>query len=127
MGGFAVGLRFPAPAVAGADGEQLGLSAPVFSDLPLSPVVFRRTRTVMSEGNTSKLELLVSASAVGAAVSAQGVASADVLFSTATAVVLNNVLFPIEAISFTEWQGNACMYSVLLRETVPDAAEETVS
>ena len=127
MGGFSAGLRFPAPAVAGADGEQLGLSVPLFQDLPLSPVAFRKTRTVMSEGGTSKLELLVSASAVEAAVSAQQVASADVLFASATGVIINGVLFLIEATSFTEWQGGVCMYSVLLRESVPDAAEETVS
>ena len=127
MGGFSVGLRFPAPAVAGVDGEQLGLSVPAFQDLPLSPVVFRRTRAVMSEGNTSKFELLVSSSAVASAVSAQQAASANVLFAAATGVVVNGVLFLIEATSFTEWQGGVCMYSVLLRESVPAAAEETVS
>jgi hypothetical protein len=120
------GLRLPAPA-AGVDAEQLGLSVPVFQDLPLSPTLFRKARAVMVEGETSKYELLVSASAIAAAVSAQQVASADVLFASATGIVVNGVLFLIEATAFTEWQGNVCMYRVLLRESVPDASEETVS
>ena len=126
MGGFSVGLRFPAPAAAGVDGEQLGLTAPVFQDFPLAPVVFRKVRAGMTEGNTSKFELLVSASAVAAAVGAQQVASADVLFASATGVVVNGSLFLIEATSFTEWQGSVCLYRVLLRASVPDATEETV-
>jgi hypothetical protein len=40
---------------------------------------------------------------------------------------VNGVLFLIEATAFTEWQGNVCLYRVLLRESLPDAAEETVS
>lgn len=127
QGGWAAGLRLPVAAAAGVDAEQLGLSSPLFRDLPLSPVVFRKVRSVMSEGMTGKYELLISASAVAAAVSGQQLASADVLFDMATGIAVNGVLFLIEATSFTEWQGNACMYRVLLRESLPDAAEETVS
>jgi hypothetical protein len=127
LGGFNASLRLPAPAVAGVDGEQLGISSPLFQDLPLGPAVFRKVRIVMTEGETSKYELLVSASAVAAAVSSQLVASADVLFAMATGVAVNGVLFLIEATAFTEWQGNVCLYRVLLRESLPDAAEETVS
>jgi hypothetical protein len=127
MGGFAVGLRLPAPAAIGVDGEQLGISTPVFQDLPLSPAVFRKVRAAMAAGESSRYELLVSASAIGTAVSAQQVASADVLFAGATGMVVNGVLFLIEATAFTEWQGNACLYRILLRESVPDAAQETVS
>jgi hypothetical protein len=127
MGGFSVGLRLPGPAAAGVDGEQLGISLPVFQDLPLSPAVFRKVRTALSDGKSGRSELLVSASAVSAAVSAQQAASADVLFASATGVVVNGVLFLIEATSFTEWQGRACMYRILLRETVPDTVAETIS
>jgi hypothetical protein len=126
QGGWIAGLRLPAPAVAGVDGEQLGLSSSQFQDLPLSPVVFRKVRTIMIEGQTTKYELLISASAVAAAVSGQEVASADVLFDMATGIAVNGVLFLIEATSFTEWQGQVCVYRVLLRESLPDAAEETV-
>ena len=127
QGGWTAGLRLPAPAAAGVDGEQRGLSSPVFQDLPLSPAVFRKVRVIMSEGQSTRYELLISSSAVAAAVSGQQVASADVLFGMATGIAVNGVLFLIEATSFTEWQGQVCVYRVLLRESLPDAAEETVS
>ena len=127
MGGFTVGLRLPAPAPAGVDGEQLGLTVPVFQDFPISPAVFRKVRAEMAAGNSSQYEVLLSASAVLAAVSAQQVASADVLFASATGVIVNGVLFLIEAMAFTEWQGSACLYRVLLRETVPDVVAETIA
>ncbi len=127
LGGFAVGLRLPLPAASGVDAEQLGLSAPLFQDLLLSPAVFRKIRVAMTEIETSKYELLLSASAVVAAVSGQQVTSADVLFAGATGVLVNGMLFQIEATSFTEWQGNVCLYRVLLREGVPDIAQETIS
>jgi hypothetical protein len=126
LGGFSVGLRVPTAAAA-VDGEQLGISSPLFQDLPLSPVVFRKLRSVMVEGQTGKYELLVSSSAVAAAVSVQQVASSDVLLAMATGIVVDRVLFLIEATSFSEWQGNVFVYRILLRESLPDAAEETVS
>jgi len=127
LGGFSVGLRMPVPAVTGVDAEQLGLSVPLFQDLPLSPAAFRKVRTPIEEGEAGKHELVLSAAAVAAAVSGQQVASAEVLFAMATGMVVNGVLFLIEATSFTEWLGKVCAYRVLLRETVPDAAQETVS
>jgi len=127
LGGFSVGLRVPTAAAAAVDGEQLGISSPLFQDLPLSPVVFRKLRSVMVEGQTVKYELLVSSSAVEAAVAVQQVASSDVLLAMATGIVVNSILFLIEATSFSEWQGNVCVYRILLRESLPDAAEETVS
>ncbi len=127
MGGFAVGLRLPAPAVAGVDAEQLGLSSPQFQDLLLSPVLLRKVRSELAEGETPRCELLLSASAVAAAVSAQQVSSADVLFQQATGVVMNGVLFLIEAIASTQWLGRACVYRVLLRESVPLVTTEIVN
>ncbi len=126
QGGVAVGLRLPSPAALGVDAEQLGLSSPQFQDLPLSPAVFRKARIAMAEGEAGKYELLLSPSAVASAVSVQQVASAGVLFAMATGISVNGILFLIEATSFTEWLGNVCLYRVLLRESIPDAAEETV-
>ena len=127
QGGFAVGLRLPVLAVPGVDAEQLGLSTPQFQDLLLSPAVFRKARTAMAEGEAGRYELLLSPTAVASAVSAQQVASADILFAMATGIAVNGVLFLIEGTSFTDWLGNVCLYRVLLRETISDAAEETVS
>jgi hypothetical protein len=124
QGGFTVGLRFPVPAAVAVDAEQLGLSTPQFQDMPLSPAVFRKARIAMVEGEAGKYELLLSPSAVANAVTVQQVASADVLFAMASGIAVNGVLFLIEATSFTEWLGNVCLYRVLLRESLPDAAEE---
>ena len=126
QGGMAVSLRLPVPAQAGADNEQLGLSTPKFTDVPLAPALMRRSRASMTEGQASQYELLLSALAVGAVVSAQEVASSDVLFAMAAGLVIDGVLFLIEATAFTEWQGRVCMYRLLLRESVSSSAEQTV-
>src|ERR1700722_6147660 len=47
VGGRRVLLRVPAPAIAGDDGEQLGVATPEFQDAPLWPVVLRRVRATM--------------------------------------------------------------------------------
>ncbi|HEV2619469.1 MAG TPA: hypothetical protein VGU23_05965, partial [Acidobacteriaceae bacterium] len=44
MGGRCVKLRTPAPAVPADVTEQLGIAAPLFQDLILGPVVFRKAR-----------------------------------------------------------------------------------
>jgi hypothetical protein len=115
LGGCQVMLRMPAPAVAGADGEQLGLAQPQFTDLPLGPAVIRDARLVMTEGS-GKFELLLSASAVQAQVSARNLGSADVLFAMATGFLVGGEFFLITGTSFTESLGSACLYRVLLRE-----------
>ncbi len=118
VGGSEVWLRMPANATAGVDSEQLGMGAPVFQDLPLAPAVFRRTRVAMKEGEPAKYELLLSASAVAAQVSAMDLDSADVLFAMATGFLVANTFFLIEVTSFTAAMGSACVYRVLLREAV---------
>jgi hypothetical protein len=118
MGGFQVLLRMPANAAAGVDAEQLGLSSPSFQDLPLGPAVFRRTRVAMKEGQPPLYELLLSASAVGAQVSAMQAGSAEVLFAMATGITVAGNFYLIEATSMTPWLGSACVYRVLLRERV---------
>ena len=127
LGGFVVGLRLPVNAAPGVDAEQLGLSVPLFQDLPLSPAVFRKVHVAMAAGVPNSYELLLSASAVAAAVGAQQATSGDELFANATGMVVNGMLFEIEATSFTEWQGNACLFRVLLREGIPDLTQETIA
>lgn len=118
LGGSEVWLRMPAHAANGVDGEQLGLGAPVFQDLRLAPAIFREARVPMQEGERAKYELLLSASAVEAQVSAMQLGSADVLFAMATGVLIAGTFFLIEATSFTAAMGSVCIYRVLLREAV---------
>lgn len=86
-GGRLVTLRLAGAAVQGDDSEQLGLATPAYQDLPLGPAVFHKANSVM--------KLLVSASAVHAAVGSLGFDSADVLFETAVGVLMDDLLYKI--------------------------------
>ena len=44
VGGRTVMLRVPSPAVPADITEQLGIAVPMFQDLPLAPVVYRKAR-----------------------------------------------------------------------------------
>jgi hypothetical protein len=109
-GGRSVLLRMPAPAIAGAQGEELGLAAPEFQDTELAPVVFRRAGSAAT--------LLVSVSAVKGIVGSLEFDSADVLFETAAGVVVDGVVFGIEE-SVASWVGGeVSYYSLALRAPV---------
>jgi hypothetical protein len=109
-GGRSVLLRVAAPAVAGAQGEELGLATPAFQDVVLGPVVFRRVE--------STAKLLVSASAVGGIVGSLAFDSAVVLFETAAGVVVDGVVFGIEASVASQVGGEVYCYCLTLRAPV---------
>jgi hypothetical protein len=96
---------------------QIGLDAPGFLSLPLSPVVFRKARIAMQEGELPKYELLVSAQAVAAQVTQQKLSSAETLFAMAAGVQVAGQLFLIEAVSSSVSQGEPYLYRLLLRES----------
>ena len=106
-GGRAVLLRLPAPAVANNDGEQLGLSTPLFQDVELAPVAFRK-----ADVNTT---LLVSGSAVKSIVGSLKFNSAEVLFETAAGVVVDGVLYTILSSTAATSDGATYVYSLELR------------
>jgi hypothetical protein len=106
-GGRAVMLRMPAPAVAGNDGEQLGLSTPQFDDVELAPAVFRKA--------ASTTTLLVSGSAVKAVVGSLKFDSAEVLFETAVGVVIDSVVYTILSNTAATSDGSTYVYSLELR------------
>jgi hypothetical protein len=115
LGGSEALLRMPVAATS-AIGEQLGAPSAGFADLPLGPVVFRKVRVPLSDGNQAKYELLLSATAVEAQVSNLGLTSADVLFAQALGVTVTKEFFVIEGVSFTSAAGLASVYRLLLRE-----------
>ena len=86
-GGRMVLLRLAAPAVPDNDAEQLGLVTPEYQDLPLGPATFHKADSVAT--------LLVSASAVRAALGSLGYDSADVLFETAVGLLIDGLLYKI--------------------------------
>lgn len=116
-GGTPAYLQMPVQPGDAADTGQLGIDAPGFQQMALSPVVFRRVRATMQEGSPAKHELLVSGSAVQAAVGELQVASAELLFQMAAGVAVAGELFLIESVSISECMGSAYMYRLLLRES----------
>jgi hypothetical protein len=115
MGGRCVMLRMPAPAVPTDPTEQLGIATPLFQDLPLAPVVFRKARAAVVAGKTTKWELMVSATAVESIVGSLAYESASLLFAQAFGVLCDEEL--LEIISATEEQasGHPYVYRLILR------------
>jgi hypothetical protein len=98
------------------DAGQIGLDAPGFLSLPLSPVVFRKARVSMQDGQLPKYELLISAQAVATQVTQLQLSSGQALFAQASGVVVAGKLFLIEAISSSESQGQVYLYRLLVQE-----------
>jgi hypothetical protein len=108
-------LRMPAPAISGDATEQLGVATPAFQDLPLAPVVYRKARAAVADGKAAKVELLVSASAVGALVGSLEYGSASVLFATAYGVLADDELLEVESATSEEAFGQPYAYRLVLR------------
>ena len=109
VGGRQVLLRIAAAAVAGDPGEQLGLATPEFQDVPLAPVVFRRT---------AGHELLVSAAALLSIAGTLASGSAEVLLHQAVGIVIDGLLYQIERVISAEAFGVVYLYRILLRPPV---------
>jgi hypothetical protein len=115
-GGMAVSLLVAPAAADNSNAGQLGINAPSFQQLSLSPAIFRKIRVAMQENQLAQYELLISASAVQQQVSALQLASSDALFDTAGGVVINGAQFLIESRSVSESLGQVYLYRLLLRE-----------
>ena len=114
MGGRSVLLRMPAPAVPADPTEQLGLATPLFQDLPLAPVVFRKARAVATEGKPAKWELLVSATAVEVIVGSLAYASASVLFAQAFGILCDGELLEIISATSEQAFGQPYVYRLVV-------------
>jgi hypothetical protein len=114
MGGRSVMLRMPAPAVPADVTEQLGIAVPLFQDLPLAPVVYRKARATVTIGKAARWELLVSANAVRKIVGSLGYTSASVLFATAFGVLSGDELLEIESATEEQAFGQPYLYRLVL-------------
>ncbi|MDE1176726.1 MAG: hypothetical protein PW789_08960 [Edaphobacter sp.] len=112
-------LRLPAPA-APLDAEQLGLSTPLFQDVPLTPAIFRKTYTGAAEQGHATRELLLSATTVDALTGSHQFDSADALFASAFGVLVDQTLLSITAVDAVQAGGIACGYRLALREPIVD-------
>ena len=107
-------LRIPAPAVPADVTEQLGIATPTFQDLPLRPVVFRKTRAIVEIGKAAKWEMLVSASAIESLVCSLAYASASLLFAEAYGVLCDDELLEIESATQEQVFGQPYVYRLVL-------------
>ncbi|MFP5229827.1 MAG: hypothetical protein ACLGXA_19610 [Acidobacteriota bacterium] len=116
-GGTTASLQMPPLLGDAADAAQIGLNAPGFLSLPLSPAVLQRPpRFTLQDGQLPKYELLVSADAVAAQVTQLQLDSAQALFAMASGVVVAGKLFLIESLAASESQGQVYLYRLLLQE-----------
>jgi hypothetical protein len=115
-GGTIACLQMPPLQGDSTNAAQIGLNAPGFLSLPLAPVVFRKARVSMQNGELPKYELLISADAVATEVTQFELSSAQALFSMASGIAVAGKLFLIEAVSTSESQGAVYLYRLLLQD-----------
>lgn len=96
--------------------SELGLAATGFVLATVSPVVMRKLRPRMSEGDEPRWELLVSATSVEQQVNTLDLASAQALFSMTLGLTVAEQDYLIESISSNEAFGQIYLYRLLLRE-----------
>ena len=99
--------------------SELGLVATTFVEVPISPVVMRKLRPYLYEGDEPKWELLASASSVQRQVNTLDLASAQSLFTMTVAVAVGGQDYMIESVASNEAFGQIYMYRLVLREARP--------
>jgi hypothetical protein len=114
MGGRCVKLRMPAPAVPADVTEQLGIAMPLFQDLDLTPVVFRKARATALGSKPARWELVVSATAIEAVVGSLGFSSASLLFEQAFGVLVDDELLEIISATAEQAFGRPYVYRLIL-------------
>jgi hypothetical protein len=120
-GGYTAVLLVP-PAVGDtSDAGQIGINAPNFQSLPISPVAFRKLRPTMTEDEQARYELLVSASAVVQQVSLLQLSSADALFTQVAGVVVAGLNLLVEEWASSTVLGEPLVYRLLLRAAGPQS------
>lgn len=98
--------------------SEVGLVATTFTQVVVSPVVMRKLRPTFKEGDSSKWELLVSATSVQAQIGALDLPSAQSLFAMTLAVTVAGQDYFIESVASNEAFGQVYLYRLLLREAL---------
>jgi hypothetical protein len=96
--------------------SEVGLVATTFSQVVVSPVVMRKLRPTIKEGDAPRWEMLVSATGVQAQVNALDLASAQALFAMTLAVTIAGQDYLIESVASNEAFGQVYLYRLSLRE-----------
>jgi len=96
--------------------SELGLIATTFSQVVISPVVMRKLRPTVKEGDAPRWEMLVSATSVQAQIHALDLSSAQALFAMTLAVSIGGHDYFIESVASNEAFGHVYLYRLSLRE-----------
>ena len=115
VGGASAQFRVTATNTDGSMSE-VGLVATTFSDVVVSPVVMRKLRPTLLEGDQTKWELFVSATSIQAQVSALSLDSAQSLFTMTLTLTIAGQDYLIESIASNQAFGQVYLYRLLLRE-----------
>jgi len=115
VSGTLASLRVAGPTV-GSPQAELGIAPTSMTVVALSPVVMRKLRPTLQEGEQSKWELLVSATSVAQQVATLDLASAQALFAMTLAVTIAGQDYLIESVASNEAFGQIYLYRLLLRE-----------
>jgi hypothetical protein len=99
--------------------SELGLVATTLSEVVLSPVLMRKMRPSFKDGDSTRWEMLVSATSVQAQISALDLSSAKALFAMTLAVTVAGKDYLIESVASNEAFGQVYLYRLSLRETCP--------
>ena len=103
-------------ASAGSNQSEVGLVATTFAEVVVSPVVMRKLRPSLKDGDEPAWEMLVSATSVQSQINALDLPSAKSLFAMTLAVTVAGQEYLIESIASNEAFGNVYLYRLLLRE-----------
>lgn len=96
--------------------SEVGLIATAFTEVVVSPVVMRRLRPTLKEGDSPLWELLISATSVQSQINALDLPSARSLFAMTLGVSVAGQDFLIESVASNEAFGVAYLYRLQLRE-----------
>jgi hypothetical protein len=117
-GSAAVFLVSPTQGDAG-DAGQLGLDAPNFHPLTVSPVLLQRVGRLIQENQRAKYELLVSATAMAQQLSVLQLSSVDALLSMTAQIQAGGLTLLLESWSCSVSLGLPVYYRLALRAAEP--------
>lgn len=115
VAGTSAQLRVSGPTT-DSNQSEVGLIATNFSQVVISPVVMRKLRPTISEGDAARWEMLVSATGVQAQVNALDLSSAQALFAMTQAITISGQDYLIESIASNEAFGQIYLYRLSLRQ-----------
>ncbi len=109
LGGTTIRLRLPAPAPGGVDGEQLGLTVPLFTEVPVSPAGAR--------GAAKTTEWLIPGRALELALGLEGEGAVRASLDAVIALLAGDEVFEITAVQGVQAFGRTYLYVL---SCVPD-------